>query len=234
MEPKFQTSFIPKKQAYPAISGVSGEALQKTKVSFSSLFMIIAVILFFVSVGSAVGAYFWKGYLTNTNTAYKADLAARQKLFDLTSVEKMQQVNNQIDTAKSILSNHIAFSKIFEIISQLTIANVRFMSLDIKGPQVAGGNSSIIMSGYGSNLPAVAFQSDILGRLTDLGLSKIVKNAIVSSPAVQADGTVAFSLSAEITPDSLSYEKSITGASSAKAASASAATVSPTDNTSSK
>jgi hypothetical protein len=65
------------------------------------------------------------------------------------------------------------------------------------------------MQGYGSSLSAVAFQSDVLNQLEQYGLRKIIRNPILSDPALDANGTVSFNFSATIDPAALSYMKSV-------------------------
>lgn len=209
MEPKFQTSFIPKKQSFSPIGSLSGGTVQKPTMHGASIFMAIAVFVFVVSIAGVGGAYFLKSYIISQNDAYKKELAAREEQFQLDLIVRLKQVNTQIDSAKTILANHVALSKIFEVIQQLTIEKVRFLSMDLGGKAVTTGSVPISLKGYGSNLAAVAFQSDVLAKLADLGLSKVVKNPIVGDPSLESTGAVSFGFSAEIDPSSLLYTQPV-------------------------
>ncbi|MFA6554640.1 MAG: hypothetical protein WCS89_04015 [Candidatus Paceibacterota bacterium] len=209
METKFQTSFIPKQQSAPVVGGFGGGFSQRPKAHGASIFMAIAVITFLASAGGVAGAYFWKLYLKSANLSYKTELAVKEKQFDLNLIENLKQVNIQIDSARNLLSNHVAMSNIFDIIGQFTIEKVRFLSMDFKAPANSGGNFSVSMKGYGTSLESVAFQSDILGQLSEYNLSKIVKNPILFDPTLDSNGTVSFGFSAEIDPGSLSYKRTI-------------------------
>ena len=211
MEPKFQTSFIPKKPV--AGMGTSYQSLHKPKSAGVSIFMTLAVLLFIVSLAGVGGAYFWKQYLISAQDNYKQTLIAREKQFDLSQIEHLKQVNVQIDTAKQLLRNHLADSQIFQIISTFTIESVRFLSMDLTAPASPSDSLKLTMNGYGSNLSAVAFQSDVLGSLEQYGLRDIVKNPMISNPSLGQSGTVSFGFSASIDPAALSYESLITGTS---------------------
>ena len=207
METKFQTSFIPKKGLTPGSSAPSSMGR-----GFASIFMVLAVILFIISIAAAGGAYAWKQYLITAQVTYNKQLGERQKQFDTDLIEQLAQTKLQIDTARQLLEGHVALSKIFDIISRMTIDPVRFLSLDVSVPS-AGSTDwvKIAMSGYGKNLSVVAFQSDVLGQLEQYGLRKIVKNPILANPTLdQSNPTVSFSFSATIDPASLSYRKSLT------------------------
>jgi hypothetical protein len=209
MEPKFQTSFIPKKPiSAPSVNVLRSAGPHKG----TSVFMTLAVVLFIVSLAGVGGAYAWKQYLTSAQATYKSDLAAREKQFNIDTIEQLKQVNVQIDTAKSVLANHIALSQIFSIISQMTIESVRFLGLDVTVPDNLSDGVKISMTGYGTSLAAVAFQSDVLSRLDQYGLRKIIKNPILSNPSLDSSsGDVSFGLTAVVDPSSLLYEKSVGG-----------------------
>ncbi len=208
METKFQTSFIPKKPLIPpgGMSGLNTSPRRHT----TSLFMSLAVILFILSLLAAGGMYFWKSYLLSSQASYKTQLAERERQFNADLIEELKRQNVKIDLAKQLIGNHLAVSQIFDIIGRLTIENVRFLSMDLTAGANSGEGIKVAMKGYGTSFSAVAFQSDVLGQLEQYGLRKVVKNPILSDPALDSSGTVSFGFSATIDPASLSYEKSVT------------------------
>ncbi|MBU6231879.1 MAG: hypothetical protein KGI45_00855 [Patescibacteria group bacterium] len=222
MEPKFQTSFIPKKVAAPAVSFGGIKPSRSGSHIGSGIFMTIATVLFLVSVAALVGSYLWRGYLVNQQDTLKKDLADREQQFNISLMTQLKSINVQIDTARQLLVNHIAVSQIFGILSKFTIQDVRFLSMDLSTPASAqghnaGGGVTITMTGRGTNLSAVAFQSDVLDSLGDYGLTNIVKNPIISDPSVDQTGLVSFGFTATVDPASLSYEQEIDGSSNSSA-----------------
>ena len=210
METKFQTSFIPKKPTASAIGAISPASHRRQSVS---IFMTIATLLFIVSLAAAGGAYAYNQYLLSAQDVYKQDLITRQKQFNLDLISQLKAENVKIDAARKVLNNHVALSQIFDIIGRMTIENVRFLSLDVTAPATPADGVKINLQGYGTSLAAVAFQSDVLGQLDQYGLHNVVKNPILSNPAIGATGdTVGFSLAATIDPSSLSYEHMISPA----------------------
>jgi hypothetical protein len=206
METRFQTSFIPKK---PIVSAGTGARLPREHRSVS-FFMTGAAFLFIISLAAAGGAYAWKQILLNSQEDYKVQLADREKQFNIDLIEQLKQENVKIDLAKSLLANHLAISQIFHIISQLTIQSVRFLSLDVTAPTTQSSSGlNISLNGVGTSFESVAFQSDVLGQLEQYGLRKVVKNPILSNPALNGDGTVSFGFTATIDPSSVSYENSV-------------------------
>lgn len=210
MDQKFQTSFIPKNIS---VSPSGGIVRERHGIRITSIYMMIAVFALIVSVGAIVGGLLWKQYLLSSQVSYKSQLAEREKQFNLDLIEQLKQINIQIDTTKQLLKKHIALSQIFGIIQQMTVSNVRFLSMDVSSPNSKSNSATISLNGYGTNLAAVAFQSDVLGKLSEYGLQKIIKNPIISYPVLDSSGAVLFGFSAMIDPGSLSYEQSIIGSS---------------------
>ncbi len=211
MEPKFQTSFIPKKPNVVMSGTINAGAPQKPKVHATSFFMAIGVMLFIVSLLALGGAYFWKYYLSDANKKFKEDLASREKQFNVQLIEQLKAINVQIDSAKSLVDKHVAFSSVFDVLQRFTISEVRFLSMDFKSSPESNGNLTIGMSGQGKNLAAVAFQSDVLADLDQYGLTKVVKNPLLSDPTLESNGSVSFGFSAEIDGESMTYKKAVSG-----------------------
>ncbi len=211
MDPKFQTSFIPKKQqSYQPFTPVMGSSLTKQPRHGSSVFMSLAIVIFVLSLGSLAGVYFWKQYLETVQVSYKTELAQREKNFDIALIERLKKYNIQIDKAKSLLVNHTAVSQLFEkVLQAITVSKVRFLSMDFKGPSLGDNGLSLNMKGYGGDLAAVAFQSDVLAQLSEYKLSNVVKNPILNDPTIDLKGVVSFGLSASIDPESMRYEQLI-------------------------
>lgn len=197
------------------VPSVGVPTLQKPHRGGTSIYMTIGILLFVVSLASVGAAYVWKQYLQTSQDQYKSELSAREQQFNIDQITQLKQINVQIDTARSLLSNHLALSQIFKIISHFTIDNIQFLSLDVTTPQAQGGDLAITMSGAGVNLAAVAFQSDVLGSLENYNLHNIVKNPIIANPSIDSKtGVVSFSFTADINPSALSYETLVTSTSS--------------------
>jgi len=171
--------------------------------------MTFSVFVFILSLAAVGGVYFWNQYLVSAQTGYKAELAEREKQFNVDLIEQLKRVNVQIDMAKQLLANHLAVSQVFDIISHFTAENSRFLSLDLATPTNQSDGVKISMKGYGKSFSSVAFQSDVLSQLERYGLRRIVKNPILSDPSLDNNGTVSFGFTATIDPENLSYKQSV-------------------------
>ena len=198
MDTKFQTSFIPKKPLTVPLSSPSRGG--------TSIFMTLSVLLFILSLAGAGFAIGWQKYLINQQEAYKKILVENQKQFQPQLIETLSKANAKIDLAKQLIKNHLAVSEIFDILSRLTIENVKFDSFDFAAPTATDG-VKVTMHGVGASFSAIAFQSDVFGQSAQYGKNKILKNPVLSDLSLDQNGNVAFSFSATLNPDDLSYAK---------------------------
>ncbi len=208
METKFQTSFIPRRPL-PSTPGALAPMVPKRHHESSSLFMMIAVFIFILALLTVGGAYFWKQYLLSDQTRSEQNLAQRRKEFLIDQISVIKAQSTKITYASQLLGNHLSMSKIFGVVSKLTSESVRFISMDISAPGGLSSPLQMTLVGYGRDFPSVAFQSDVLNQLEKYGLRAVVKNAIVSEPTLNHNGTVSFGFTAQVDPSSLAYTKSL-------------------------
>ncbi len=186
--------------------GGSGQPPHKHR---SSLFMTVATLLFIASIAAAGSMFFWKSLLLTSQESYKKQLADREKQFNANLIEELKRQDVKISFAQQLIKQHIAASQIFSIVGLLTTEQVRFLSMDLSAGATPGEAMKVSLKGYGTDFIAVAFQSDVLGKLERYGLRNIVRNPILSDPSLNSNRSVSFGLTATINPDNLSYEKSM-------------------------
>jgi hypothetical protein len=168
--------------------------------------MIIAVILFVISLAGVGGAYMWKQYLTTNQDTYEKQLAAKEKQFNIDLIEKLKAADIKLGIAKQVMNSHIALSGIFQLIGSIIVEKVRLTTLDLSIP-TDSSDIKVTVKGYGVNLPAVAYQSDVLSQLETYGLRKIVKNPMILNPTNDENGLVTFTMTASVDPSALQYAK---------------------------
>lgn len=204
METKFQTSFIPKK---PIIQDSSTYKAPKS----TSVFMMIAVFIFLISVGGAVFAFVAEGLLIKRQEQYQLDLVENEKSFNEPLIDEIKKANTKIDFAKKLITNHVAITEALTIVSQLVAEKVTFSDFSITAPGslVKGEESTykITMRGVANSFSTLAFQSDVFGASSRYGTNKVLKNPILSDLTTDDNGDVKFNFTAEIRPQDISYEK---------------------------
>jgi len=198
MEPKFQTSFIPKK---PVV--MTGQ----TRSGGMSLLLIISMIIFLVSLGLAGYVFLEKNLLIQKINSDQTTIETNKSglVSDSLTVESLVQLNSRINVANSLLAKHIAISPVFNFLQTATLKSVRFKNFNFSfaGKNTNNANQiSVQMSGVAKDWETIASQADEFGK-TDY--NKIIAGPKISNLSLNIDGTVSFLFSANVTPSFIVY-----------------------------
>lgn len=192
MDPKFQTSFIPKK---PIVA-------QPGKVSSPiNLFSLLSTVVFIVALALSGGVFFYKQLTQKQIVANEVSLAKAKDAFEPEIINKIIRLDTRIETGKKLLSEHLAVTPFFSYLSGITLPTVRFRSFNFN--YLSKDKIQVTMDAQAQNYAAVALQSDILDD------QKYLKNTLVSDMSLESVGTVGFSVTTTVDPDLLSYSRSI-------------------------
>ena len=182
-------TFIPKK------------SLSETNVPkrrSSSIFFIVALIIFLLSVVTAIGAYGYKTYLDKRVGNLSVSLERAKAAFEPALIQELKQLNTRLKSASDILSKHIAFSRLFGELEKLTLKSVRFDHFSYKMDEK--NRILLELSGQATSYSSIALQSDIFGD------SIYIKNPLFSNLGLNKKGDVTFDFSAELDPELVIYK----------------------------
>jgi hypothetical protein len=183
ISPTIPTSFVPKQ---PVSTGV------RRPQSGLNAFLIIAGVVAGLAVLAAGATFGYKTYLESVRTSKAEALKAAEQDINLDVVEGFIRLRNRLNSAQALLDQHVLTSQFFDTIEVRTLQTVRFNSLTLT---VADDRSAEIqMEGVAKSFNALAAQSEAFAS------EKRIKRAIFSSIAVKENGTVGFTLSAELDP----------------------------------
>ncbi len=194
METKFQTSFIPKTTLDPIANGNTRKPI--------GFFSFITSIIFFITVLVAGGAFGWHKYLESSKSKIKSDLERNVKSFEPQTLDEYVRLNNRIDSAKVLLSSHVAVSYIFDFLQEQTIQSVRFT--DFKYETGADGVATLSMNGQAKSYNAVAYQAEVFGK------ERALKTPLFSNLDLDTFGNVIFNFSTKIDPGFITYTRKAT------------------------
>jgi len=197
MEPKFQTSFIPKKPIG------SSESIVRKSINF---FAIIATILFLGSLVLSGAVYAWRYTLQKQVANSEASLVKAREEFDQNFIGYVNRLNTRIETSKSLLSGHIGASPIFGFIAQHTLKTVSYSNFSYS--YEADGSVKVVLSGIAKSYSTIALQSEEFGKQ-----NQYIKNPVFSNLTLDQSGNVTFTLSAFLDKSLISYQKNLGGAS---------------------
>ena len=198
METKFQTSFIPKKTIVEGI----------TRKPSVGLFLLIAIILFIVSLSVAGWVYLEKKVLITKINNEKTAIETNKNNFETATIESIIRLDSRIKVANDLVRNHLSVSPIFNFIESRTLKNVRFKSFTFsaKGTDSSGNPVlKIDLSGQAKDFKTLALQADEFGKTEYRG---VIEGPMFSSLNLAVDGSVNFNFSASVVSDFAKYENS--------------------------
>lgn len=193
MEPKFQTSFIPKK---PVISGVN---TKMTKLYDTNIFSVIATAFLLVTIITSGGLYFYKRVLTSQISQADSDINAARKALEVGKIQDLIDANSKIKSAKQLLEKHVAVSRLVTLLETLTLKNIHFNKLTYTN----NGKLLLSLPGEAQSYNALIEQQKVFSN------NEFMKNPTFSNYALLANGKVSFDFSVDLVPDLVSYKKSI-------------------------
>lgn len=186
MEP--QTSFIPKRPLTKD-SVVRDEPI--------GIFVMLTTVIFFLSLLSGIGVYFYKILVQNEIKNSSVSLERAEKAFDPALIVELERLDKRIESAKQILGKHVVITPIFRLLEDTTIPLVRFNRFNYA--LSSSGEIELTLSGETRGYAYVAGQSDLLGK------SKYITQHIFSNLNLDNSGNVTFDLFAVVDPSLVSY-----------------------------
>jgi len=184
------TSFIPKKSDVQSIR----------KKESIDLLLLIAIVVFLVSLFSAIGVFLYKNLLNNNIQQDAINLEREKGNFDVASIEEFIRLDKRLKLSEDLLNNHIDLTGVFKMLEVNTLKNIQFQDFDF----IYNKDSlDINMTGVAKNYSTVALQSDILGE------NPYIHNLIFSDLNVDDGGNIIFRLSASIDKDLVLYRNNL-------------------------
>ncbi len=196
MEPKFQSSFIPKG---PVVSTVASMPLGR-KTKEKSLLAFLALIIFTTSILLALGMFGYKFYLKYRIDKMGADLEAAQVTLEPEVIRELTRLDNRIISTQELVAKHYTFSPLFEFLEVSTPRTVRFS--DFRYSMTEQG-LELSMRGEARGYAALALQADIFSK------SQYFKDPIFSDLNLNERGDVGFSFKTTVDPSLVSYQREV-------------------------
>ncbi|MEX0919312.1 MAG: PilN domain-containing protein [Parcubacteria group bacterium] len=196
MEPKFQSSFIPKGPASSAGVPVGGGP----KVKERNLFSFIASLIFIISIVLALGVFGYKFYLKYAIGQMETDLEQVYVSLEPETLREIIRLDQQIKSTDSLISSHIIVSPFFEFLQENTPPNVRFTEFRFES---GDGGYEVNMMGEASSYASLALLADLFGN------SSHFRTISFSDFNLTDQGNVSFSMQGTLDHRFLSYERKI-------------------------
>ena len=194
MEPKFQTSFIPKKP----IGQTGGPSL--SVVHNVSIFSTVAAVVFIVTILSSGALFFYKNILSGQIGQYDKDIASASSAFQPQKIQDLIDANSRIATTKTLLENHVVVSKLLLLLNNLVLKKIRIADLIYSNKNK---EPSLLMIAEAQTYNALAEQQDLFLK------NEFIKDPVFSSFVLGDNGYITFNFLATINSNLISYKKAI-------------------------
>lgn len=189
--PTIPTSFVP----YSASS-----ATRRFRTDFTGAFGFFAYGILVIIFLMAIGVFVYGRILTNSLSAKDAQLKEEIAKIDQKTVTGFARLHDRLLSGKTLLKGHVAFSNFLASIGTLLPTTVRFTSLHLSFDST--GVPKIDGVGTARNFNALAVVS------TTFATDGRIKDAIFSNIGIGKDGTVSFTLSGMLDPESVVFSPS--------------------------
>jgi hypothetical protein len=191
MDPQVQGSFIPKEAL--AASARRGSGM--------GLLLMLAILIFVASLGAAGAVVGWEYLLNKQITKNETDLTAREKAFEVTSIQDLIRLDKRLSEAKGLLQKHVSPSVLFSFLADITLQKVQFTAFDYS--LKPDGTAGITLEGNADSFQSVALQSDKFGG------TQVLKDVVFSNITVGTTGRVNFSIAATVDSKYLLYSRNL-------------------------
>ncbi len=195
MEPKFQSSFIPKGPLATSSSASPIKAVRK-----GGLFSFVSLIIFVISLLLAVAVLGYKFYVKASINRMSQEIEVSRGDLVPNSANDFIRLNDRLISTQTLLDNHIAVSPLFDFLEATTLKSVRFDDF-VYNTTPAG--IELTMRGQARGYAAVALQSDVFNK------SPFFIEPVFSDLRLNESGNVVFTFKALISPSFVSYKKQI-------------------------
>ena len=158
----------------------------------NNVFLLLGLFVFGISLLLGVGVFGYQKYLESVISVKETALRSAQATINNDVVEDYVRLKQRFVSGRELLDNHIALSQYFTKLEEITLQNVQFeeMTLLVAEDRTA----AITVDGIARNFNTLAAQS------TAIAEEKGFKRSIFSDITVNDNGTVGFTLTADIDP----------------------------------
>ncbi len=199
MDPKFQTSFIPKS---PVVS--NAQESRSSSVANTNIFSVVATVLFIAALIASGALFAYKQLLMSQIQAADRSITAARAAFEPEKIKELLDSDSRINSSKTLLERHVVVSKLLILLQNLTVKRMQLTDLTYSNKS---GSHSLLMKAEVQTFNALAQQKEIFAR------NEFVVRPEFSNFTPKDDGVIGVSFSAVIDSGLVSYKKAIESAS---------------------
>lgn len=196
MDPKFRSSFIPKK---PISGKPEMGRVRRRKKSFD-IFTLGSIIIFFIALIAAGTTYGYAYVLQDQVDQKGEELVKKIELINLEQIEDFKLLDNRLNVAWRLLRDHKITSRFFELLEENTLHTISFDSYTFER-ESGDALYAIELSGEAESFDALALQADVLRRQTLIKSVELFNLDSITSK----EGLILFTIEAMFDPKEIAY-----------------------------
>jgi len=189
--PEDKFSFIPKKTFASPVYRRRGLGFLGT----------ISTVLFLVSAFVAGGLWLYRADLQKQITLKEDDLAKTEAGFEVSLINTLINVSEQIEATKKLIANHKTILPIFDFLEKNTLKEVGYKNF--KYSLNNNGNPEVVLGGSANGYGVLALQVETFEALR--GKDKEIESVSFSDVSVGEKGTVNFNAKLIFNPSVVAY-----------------------------
>ncbi|OHB11493.1 MAG: hypothetical protein A3G05_01660 [Candidatus Zambryskibacteria bacterium RIFCSPLOWO2_12_FULL_45_14] len=160
----------------------------------------LAIVIFILSVLTALGVFGYKFYLKYSIGEMSADLEEARLAIQPEVIDELTRLDNRIISTKGLISKHHILTPLFKFLEVSTPKTVRFTDFQYT---VTDKGIELSMRGEARGYATLALQADIFNK------SQYFQDSIFSNLSLNEKGDVIFSFTTMLDPNLVSYSRGI-------------------------
>ncbi len=195
MEPKFQTSFIPKKP----ISSPDGAGMTVTRRT--NIFSIVATVVFVMTALVSLAMFLYKNILNDQIKQADASVAQARLAYEPEIIQDLIDVSTKIKSSEELLESHVVASEVLNLLEELTVRRMRFDEFAYKNSGL--GLPEVKMRGEVQSYNALAQQQEIFFS------NDYLKDPKFSGMSLTENGFINVNFETKLDPSLVSYKQAV-------------------------
>jgi len=203
MEPKFNTSFIPKKSLQADVGGPGSTTttspgnkyVKRRTVRGPGYFLTL--LIFVLAVVASFSIYGYTVIVERNIDDRIAQINEMQKGFDPSEIERLAREGLRMKNAERLLSSHVTVTELFDLLEAITLKNVRYDNFEYSG--ALGSTPGLDLSGSSQNFQSIAVQTE------QYRINQSLNNPVVTELKRLTDGSAVFDVQMTVNPRLVSF-----------------------------
>lgn len=192
MEPKFQSSFIPKGPL-----ATTGTVTKTSRQSNTSFLGTLAVFVFVLSILATLGAAGYEYYLKKDIGNLAEKLLAAKSTLEPEIIQKISDLDERINATESLLNQHIILSPLFAYLESYTVKTVQLTHFKYASED---GVLKLSMRGKSRGYSTLAYQAQLFNS------SDFMRDVVFGDLSLDETGNVDFTFKAILDPSIIAFK----------------------------